>query len=216
MNVTLVARNIFVIQTRCGLYLCFVFVGEPVCTIGAQEWAHGEVRYSFLSEQGVKKCVVANCSVSLGQSLHCFVYVTCTTLYADIQSSVYTWELFYSAFPIITRANSLQTDPFPDITETHVPCSGVSDNCSVPSTPYQRNLSICCKYCSGQNSPTLCVLQHLVWHDCLFAADCDFLTCPQHSNCEKGGTNSALCRCVEGYEETVSSSQLSCVGKPLH
>ena len=63
------SKYIYVIQTRCGLYVCFVFVEEPVCISGAQEFAHGEVSYSFLSEQGVKKCVVANCSVSLGQSL---------------------------------------------------------------------------------------------------------------------------------------------------
>ena len=49
-----------------------------------------------------------------------------------------------------------------------------------------------------------------------FAAECDFLTCPQNSACTESSVMGAQCQCDQGYEETMLNGQLKCTGKLLH
>ena len=176
--------------------------------------ADGEVDYSFLFDKGTRKCLVTNCTVSLEQKSR-FVCIKCTFLYTHKYSVVYYVSTFYSRFPVITCVHCLQVNPFPNTFEDQVLCSKVSNNCSAPSTLHEQNLSICCKYCSGQNTPkspnpVILVTDNVT---CVFAVECDFLTCPQHSTCKKRALRSVFCQCIEGLEEELSNGILSCMGK---
>ena len=52
--------------------------------------------------------------------------------------------------------------------------------------------------------------------DFFFAAECDFLTCPQDSSCTETSVMGAQCQCSQGYEEEMLNGQLNCIGKLLH